>query len=339
MRVLVTGATGFVGSHCVEALAGFADVTVVAACRDRSKLPPGFKGEVRQGDLRDPSHIDQVVDGIDVVIHAAAWTALWGHRVRSNALFLEPSLSLVRAAKRSGVRRFIFASTVSAAAPGNARDPLSPGRKRAYWPHEANVVAIEDEMRSLADDRFCTVALRLGLFAGARYGLGLLPVLVPRLKTHLVPYVAGGRTGLPITDGRDVGQAAALAATAAGLRGYEGFNIVGPEVPTVRAVLDHLHHRHRLPRPHFSVPFPIAFAFAWLMEKLDPLVPWEPLVTRSIVHLMQETAVDNRLATERLGYVPRYHWQQAVDRQMAEMAERRQGPMSLARPIPKETLS
>ena len=139
---------------------------------------------------------------------------------------------------------------------------------------------------------------------------------------------------MPIIDGRDIGTSLALAATAPGLSGYEGFNVVGPEVPTVREVLMHLRDRHGLPTPHFSVPFPLAFAFAWLMEKLDPIVPWEPLVTRSIVHLMQETGADNGRASDRLGYVPKHHWKQAIDLQMAEMEEYQKKPMKMARPHP-----
>lgn len=194
-------------------------------------------------------------------------------------------------------------------------------------------VAIEDRLRELAGEMFCAVNLRLGLFAGSRYSLGLLPILVPRLKTHLVPWVAGGQTGMAITDGRDIGCCAALAAIKPNLKGYEGFNVVGPEVARVREVIDYLHHRHGIPRPHFNVPFPLAFAFACLMEKLDPVVPWEPLVTRSIIHLLQETGVDNERAERKLGYEPRYHWKEAIDTQLGEMAERQNRPKSMARPL------
>ncbi|MBZ0092538.1 MAG: NAD-dependent epimerase/dehydratase family protein, partial [Sulfuricellaceae bacterium] len=55
--VLVTGANGFAGSHILAALAQRADVRVIAACRDKEKLPPGFAGEVREGDLADPSYV------------------------------------------------------------------------------------------------------------------------------------------------------------------------------------------------------------------------------------------------------------------------------------------
>ncbi|MCG8039522.1 MAG: hypothetical protein JAZ19_21105, partial [Candidatus Thiodiazotropha taylori] len=78
----------------------------------------------------------------------------------------------------------------------------------------------------------------------------------------------------------------------------------------------------------------LAFAFAWFMEKIDPLLPWEPLVTRSIVHLLEETNADNELASKLLGYKPRHHWQEAIDIQMAEMAKHQSEAMSMARPLP-----
>ncbi|MES9851037.1 MAG: NAD(P)-dependent oxidoreductase [Candidatus Thiodiazotropha sp. L084R] len=334
MRVLVTGATGFIGSHCIEALSDIPEIEIIAACRDISKLPSGFRGETRVGDLMEHENVNRVVKSVDVIIHTAAWTSLWGHKKESEAFFLNPSLALINSAYKQGVKRFIFISTVSAAAPKNASDPLSRGTKRSYWPHEANVVTIEEHLRELASDTFCAINLRAGLFAGSRFALGLLPILVPRLKTHLVPWVSAGRTGMTITDGRDIGQCAALATTAPKMKGYEGFNVVGPEVPRVKDVIKHLHQQHGLPLPHFSVSFPIAFAFAWLMEKLDPLVPWEPLVTRSIIHLMQETDADNTLAEQKLGYRPNHHWKDAIDLQLAEMAEVQSETMSMARPLP-----
>ena len=63
--IIVTGATGFVGSHVLEELSqiGHQELHIIAACRDRRKLIPEFKGEVREGDLRDPDYIDRVLAG------------------------------------------------------------------------------------------------------------------------------------------------------------------------------------------------------------------------------------------------------------------------------------
>lgn len=331
--VLVTGATGFAGSHILQALSARDGVRPIAACRDPSRLPGGFRGEVRAGDLRDADYLARLLDGVEVVVHAAAWSSLWGHEEHSRTLFLEPTMRLIARCLECGVSRFVNLSTTSAAAPDRSADPMSRGIPRPFWPHLVNVIAIEDQLRACASAAFTAVNLRLGIFVGERYGLGVLPILLPRLRTHLVPWVAGGRTVLPLIDGADIGQAAALAATAPELSGYEGFNVIGPETPTVREVIGFLHTEFGYPRPHFSVPFPVAYRFAWLMERLDPVVPWEPLVTRSIVHLLEETHADNARARERLGYRPRVDWRAAVRAQVAEMGVRQRTPMPMAKPV------
>ena len=330
--ILITGATGFVGSHALEALTGLAGHRLIAACRDPSQLPTTFRGEIRIGDLRDSTYRKQILAGVDVVCHCMSWTSLFRHGHRTRDLYLEPTLALLDEALERGVGRYINVSTTSAAAPEHSADPMSRGIPRKFWPHLESVVAIEDSLRALAGKTFTTVNLRFGIFAGRRYGLGILPILAPRLKTHLVPWVNGGQTSLPIIAGEDIGQAVALAATTHGLSGYEGFNIVGPEVPTVRQVIQFLHDAYGLPLPHFSVPFAAAYPFAWLMERLDALVPWDPLVTRSVVHLLEEVNVDNERARARLGYRPRVPWQAAIDAQMTEMARCQLKPMAMYKP-------
>ncbi len=334
-RILVTGATGFVGGHVLEALEKDQKSQVIAACRERARLPRGFAGEVRVGDLRDGAYRRQLVEGVDVLCHCAAWTSAWGNASRSDELFLQPSLGLLDAAVEAGVKRFVFLSSTSVAAPYASQDPMSEAREShlQLWPHLRNVARIERAMRERAGQATGMVTLRVGLFAGERYGLGLLPMLVPRLRTHLVPWVRGGATSMPIVADRDIAQAFSRAATAADLDAYEAFNIVGPSVPSAREVIRFLHTEYGLPQPHFSVPFGLGYAFARLMEWMDPLVPWEPLVTRSIIHLLEETRADNQRARERLGYRPQIEWKHAVRRQMAEMRERQQRPMKMSMPI------
>lgn len=332
--ILVTGATGFVGSHVLEELIqiGHHDLHIIAACRDRRNLIPGFSGEVRVGDLRDPEYLDRVLTGADIVIHCAAWTSLWGKRKESEQLFLKPSLKLIDKALEWKVKRFIFISTTSASSPKYSADANNPGIPRRYWPHLNNVIKIENAMRENLHRGMSMVNLRLGLFAGERYALGLLPILLPRLKTRMVPWVAGGKTGLPIISGKDIGQAVVRAAVVPGLASYESFNIVGPEVPSAREVINYISDNFGYPKPLFSVPFPVAYSFAWMMEKIDRLVPWEPLVTRSIIHLLEDTHASNDKAHERLGYSAEIHWKQAVHSQIEAMKRNEFKGMKMHRP-------
>jgi nucleoside-diphosphate-sugar epimerase len=320
--VLVTGATGFLGSHFLEACMSNTDVHLIAACRHSSWLLPGFDGEVRQGDLTDNNYVRQVVQGVDVICHAAAWTSLWAHRKDEQRLYREPTMQLIDAAIGAGVQRFIFDSSVVAAGPHRNGTPIGdhePAKHPGFWPHMDIVVDIENYMRDQSKRGTTMVSLRCGHFAGVRYNLGLLSLLLPRLKTHLVPWVAGGKARVPLVDGRDLGAACALAVTAEGLEGFESFNICGPSFPPMREVIEFLHAEIDVPRPHFGVPLWGAYVFGWLMEKLNPLLPGDPFLTRAIVFLGEDWYAPSDLAKERLGYEPKFDWKTAVRCQLKDM--------------------
>jgi len=331
-RVLITGATGFVGSHILEQMMQQNELEPVAACRDRSRLLESFNGEIREGDLRDHQYLETLLDDIDIICHAAAWTSLWGHRQQSDKLYLQPSLALIDLAIKKGVSRFINVSTTSAN-PAMSANPHSPGIQPNFWPHLCNVVNIENIMKQRADEGCQMLNLRLGLFAGERYGLGLLPILLPRLKTHLVPWVKAGKTAMPIIDGEDIGRAFTLACLADQQPDFEAINIIGPSTPAVKDVIELIHRQYAYPKPHFNVPFFIAYPFAWLMEKLDPVVPWEPLVTRSIIHLLEDTHATNDKAFRLLGFKANVTWQQAIKKQIDTLHEKNLPAMKMAKQI------
>jgi nucleoside-diphosphate-sugar epimerase len=336
MRVLITGAAGFVGSHILDAMRD-TPAEIIAACRAPNRLPEWFDGEVRVGDLRDPKYVYRLAKDVDVICHAAAWSSLFKHADESHELYYLPSIDLLQAAVETGVNRFVFCSSTAASLPSLAHNALAPGEPRRFWPHQSNLVAIEAAMRRAAQSNkqsdTTMVSLRLGPFIGERYSLGLLPILLPRLRSHLVPWVAGGRTPLPLIAGEDVGQAFRQASLAPGLSGYEAFNIVGPETPTAREVVEFLHQETGTPLPHFGVSFPAAYAFARLMELLDHFVPWQPLIVRSIVYLLEDFGVTNDRAEQVLAYRPRIGWRDAIRRQLHEMAERQMTPMAMAKPV------
>ncbi len=339
-RILVIGASGFVGLHTLRWLDAFrkkGEIELIAGVR-RADALGDFSGELRVGDLRDSDYIDALLEGVDIVVNAMAWSALYGHAKESKVLFLNPTLALIDAYERSEATRFINISTLSAALAGQAEPDeetlFIPGMEQDFWPHLSNIVKIENRLRTLHSAK-AVINLRLGIFVGAGYGIGIIPILLPRLKTHLVPWVAGGRTHLPLVDGRDIGQALGKAALLSESKGFRSFNILGKRAPSVRELLTYIHQKFDYPKPHFSVPFWIAYPFAWLMEKLDILVPWEPLIVRSIVHLLEDTYANNEAAESALGYRPLYDWKRSVDLQIEEMHGRQRGAMSMIKEIKK----
>lgn len=323
IRVLVTGATGFLGSNVLKALMTQPGVEPIAACRRREWLPGNFKGEVRVGNLMDADYRREAVKDIDVVCNCGNWASMWNHKQQERERFFEPTRDLIEQSIRQGVKRFIQTSTVVIGAVSKDNEPIgdfSPTRRTGFWPHLDCLVDLDHYMQTNCRRGTQMVTLRLGHFIGAGNRLGMVPALVPRLRTWLVPWLAGGRKRLPLVADTDLGQAFALAATADGLNDYESFNICGREFPALREVVDFIVAETGFPKPLYSVPYPAGYAFGWLMETLKPVMPGSsPFLTRSIVHLCENWVCPNDYARRKLGYAPGKDWRTAIREHLADL--------------------
>jgi nucleoside-diphosphate-sugar epimerase len=120
MRVLVTGATGFIGSHAASALSR-AGHRVRCLVRDRSKLERVLAthriacDEVIEGDITDADAVSRALDGSDAVVHAAAVVALEASRANevlgTNQRGVE---NVVGGAHARGIGSIVYVSSVGA---------------------------------------------------------------------------------------------------------------------------------------------------------------------------------------------------------------------------------
>jgi 2-alkyl-3-oxoalkanoate reductase len=322
-RVLVTGATGFLGRNILEALAKEANVEVIAACRNPAGLPPGFAGEVRQGDLMDATYRASVVQGVDVVCHAGTWSALWGHREKELTHFYQPCIDLVEQSIAAGVGRFLLASTVAISAvntSGQAIDDFAPAAYTGFWPHLDCLIDVDRYMQAQSHRGTTMVNMRLGHFVGKGNALGLVAALVPRLRTYMVPILGRGRARMALVADEDLAQGFVRAALASKLNAYESFNICGPHFPPIAEVFRYIATRSQSPKPLYYVPYAAAYAFATLMEWIAPWMPHgSPFLPRSLVHVGQDWYCPSNYAHAKIGYVPQKDWKQAVDQALDEL--------------------
>lgn len=123
LRVLVTGADGFIGSHLTERLAGAGAELTALSCYNSfdshgwlDDLPDATRARLQlvRGDIRDPGFVRGIVHGQDVVFHLAALIAIPYSYVAAHS-YVETNvvgtLNVLEAARDAGVRRIVHTST------------------------------------------------------------------------------------------------------------------------------------------------------------------------------------------------------------------------------------
>jgi uncharacterized protein YbjT (DUF2867 family) len=115
VKVLVTGATGFVGPKIVHALrAQERDVRVLVRRPERGARLAGWGAELVTGDVTDPASLRAASDGCTHVIHLVA--LLKGSAADFHRVMVEGTANLVRAAEDAGVERFVLMSALGTSA-------------------------------------------------------------------------------------------------------------------------------------------------------------------------------------------------------------------------------
>jgi dihydroflavonol-4-reductase len=115
MRILVTGATGFIGSHVARALVERGDtVRILRRAASSIELLEGLPVEQAIGDILDLPSLSAACAGIEAVVHCAAQMGSRGRVAARLDSHIDGTRNMLAAATAAGVRRFIYTSSVAA---------------------------------------------------------------------------------------------------------------------------------------------------------------------------------------------------------------------------------
>jgi farnesol dehydrogenase len=293
MRVLITGATGYLGRSLVAAFQASGHSTVAFS---RHASASGVPGETLDGDVRDAAALARAADGCDALCHSAALVSVWRKRREDfddvNVGGLQNALDAARAA---GIRRVVYTSSFLALPPSGAS---TPGRWNDY--QRTKVQADGLAARAVADG-----APLIRVYPGVIYGPGPLTagnaigtMVSDHLRGRLPGIVGAGRTW-SYAWVADVarGHVAALE------RGRPGgrYRLGGENHPQMRVfeLVRDLTGR-ALPR---RLPAWLARSVGAFEELKANVTGRPPLLTVGTVKVLtKDWAMDSRLAVDELGY-------------------------------------
>lgn len=254
MRVLVTGASGFIGQPLVRRLLEHGH-----SVRALVRRPPGGAAvpnlEVTVGDMTDHASLDRACQGIEAVVHLACATGVSDPGI-VRAVNVEGTRVLLDAAKRHGVRRFVFISTISA-------------RRRRRGPYGQTKLEGED---MVARSGMEWVILRPSLVYGSA-SIGLFATLAAYLRSlPVVPVIGNGRIELDPVHVEDVNAVTEECLTRADVVG-KAYDVLGPERVTFNDFLALVSRSLGVKKPVVHIPGPIALTMAGVLGMVSKKPP------------------------------------------------------------------
>lgn len=303
MRVLVTGATGFLGGHLLDVLRG--EGARVAALVRSSEVAERLRAEgieVFVGALGDTGILRAALRSpTDAVFHTAADTSPWrGHAARQTQTNVEGTRAVLAAAESAGVRRFIHTSSVSAyGQQDGVLDEDTPRLGAQSWINYERTKAVAEALVAEAGDRgrIETVILNPAhiLGPGDRHNWARLFLLIDQDKLPGAPPGSGAFADV---------RAVARAEVAAWRRPVAGRRfLLGGEHASFLGLVQAIAARLGRKAPAHALPAPLLRAHARLLELVASFTRREPKLTPEAVSFTcHHLRVDSARAVRELDY-------------------------------------
>ena len=308
MTTLVTGATGFVGSHVARQLVSSGEnVRVLVRPTSNFKLLEDLRVERVEGDLRDAGSIERAMRGVRRVFHVAADYRLWTqHPEELYESNVEGTRRLIAAAERAGVERIVYTSTVAT---------IAMPQHGAALPNEATAARLEEMIGHYKRSKFLAEQVALDAAKAGAPVVIVNPtapvgpgdwkptptgrIILDFLLGKMPAYVD---TGLNVVAVEDVAAGHLLAAE----KGRSGDRyILGGRNMTLKEILDALAAITGRRAPRLKLPHVVALAAGYADEWYSRLAGREPQIPVEGVKMSRHKMfVESDKAARELGYAP-----------------------------------
>ena len=302
MRVFITGATGFVGSHVARRYAaGGAQLRLLTRRTSKLDSIAGLDAETVVGDLCNPEALRSALTGCDALVHVAADYRLWVPNPKEMyAANVDGTRELLNVAREVGILRVVYTSSVATMGfktDGTIVDEDTP-------------VALSDMIGHYKRSKFLGELEAIQAAKGGQHVMILNPttpigagdakptptgrIIVDFLNRKFPAYVD---TGLNLVDVDEVARMHVVALD----RGTPGERyILGGENLTLKQILDRMSAITGLPSPTMKVPHAVAMTFALFDETITgKLRGKEPRATVEAVRMGKKMMFASSAKAER----------------------------------------
>ena len=305
MSILITGATGFVGSSLARALAteGQQIIALARPEADRRRLA-GLDIQWVSGDVTRPETLAGLFDGVEAVVHAAGRLGQAGVAAAEyHRLHVDGTRHVLQAAAAGGVKRVVYVSSPGVLGPITgppADETTPPAPSNAY---ERSKAAAEQVAHAFAAQGLPVVIARPEFIYGPgdRHVLGLFRAV----QQGRFFYIGRGQHTCHPTFIADAVDGLHRCLT----RGEPGeiYHITGPRSVTFQTLGETIAAALHVRPPWLTISRPVAWLGAGVLEGLGRVTGREPPLSRTGVAFFSESRRFSwEKAHKELGYTPHY---------------------------------
>ena len=318
MKILVTGASGFIGGRFARFALEQGLAVRVNGRRAEALEPLVRRGaEFMPGDLADAALVRRLCEGVDAVVHCAGAVGVWGpyeHFHQANVVMTE---SVVEACLKQGVRRLVHLSSPSIYFDGRAHVGLNEDQVPTRFANHYGATKYQSEKVALGAAEFGleVLALRPRFVTGAG-DTSIFPRMIAAQRKGKLKIIGKGLNKVDFTSVQNLNDALFSALLVTGTALGQAYNISNGQPVPLWDVVNYVMRRLDLPPVTAHMPYPLAWSVAALNEGLCYLRPGrpEPVLTRmGMAVLAKDFSLDIGRARQFLGYEPRASLWDAVD--------------------------
>lgn len=316
MKVLVTGGSGFLGSHVAEQLSngGHEVIALVRKSSNRKFLSTLKNVTFAEGSVEDRASIDRAMKDVDAVVHSAGLV-----KARSEAEFFEcntqGTINLLESAIAHApkLRKFVHVSTLEACGPSLDKRPVPVDQERPVTAYGRSKLAAEKEVIRRRD-QLPVVVLRPAAIYGPRDVEILEAFRAARRRQY--PVIGDGSMLGSYTYGPDCARACLSAIDADVPSGSVYFVDDGEPLPMARAMGEILHQAlGTAPLVRFGIPFPVLSLASLGVEMYGKVRGKAVMLTREKVAMLRHDWVcDSEKTRTDLAWTPEVSFADGVRR-------------------------
>ena len=310
MKVMITGATGFLGFRACEYFHELG-YEVVGIGRNQQKgkqlMEQGIRFE--KLDLIERDRLVHICKGMDAVIHSAALSESWGEYKDFYRANVECTENMLYATQMNNIKRLVHISTPSIYFNLNSRENVKENDalpKTFVNAYARTKYIAEQKVQKAVEHGLDAIILRPRALFGPR-DTTILPRLIELNQTRGVPLPNDGQAVTDLTYVDNVVRAIELSLKAPSTCSGQVYNITNGEPMILKDALEKLFTHLHMPFRKKKIPYSVLKTVATILESTYRVfkINKEPLVTKYSVSVLGETqTLSIEKARKELGYAP-----------------------------------